>query len=324
MTHKVGFVGYKNQGKKLQKIIESDKNFDINWIFHPSKNIDDPRGTNELSNLFSCDVIIVASPNSTHLEYIQKFIENSKCYIFCEKPPVTSLDGIKYLENLPKEDKKRIFFNFNLRFSELNGILKQNNYSDELGKLVQINIISSMGYAFKKRYLDSWHSDGQENLYNITENSAIHWIDLMIYNFGESISSINFPRLVSKNGTSFDTDLINLKFKNELSVSIFASYATPLIDDIIILGTNGFITINNNSLKIYYPRDTFDENGLFTKPKNCIQKEFKLDSIIKQSLENSVNYFLKCVKNSKEFDISYFNSCIESSRLTLNLHKDDM
>ena len=324
MAHKVGFVGYKNHAKKLQKIIESDKNFDINWIFHPSKNIDDPRGTNELSNLFSCDVIIVASPNSTHLEYIQKFIENSKCYIFCEKLPVTSLDGIKYLENLPKEDKKRIFFNFNLRFSELNEILKQNNYSDELGKLVHINIISSMGYAFKKRYLNSWHSDGQENLYNITENSAIHWIDLMIYNFGESISSINFPRLVSKNGTAFDTDLINLKFKNELSVSIFASYATPLIDDIIILGTNGFLTINNNSLKIYYPRDTFDENGLFTKPKNCIQKEFKLDSIIKQSLENSVNYFLKCVKNSKEFDISYFNSCIESNRLTLNLHKDDM
>ena len=305
-------------------MIESNKNFDINWIFHPSKNIGDARGTNELSNLFSCDVVIVASPNSTHLEYIQEFIENSKCYIFCEKPPVTTLDGIKYLENLDLGDKKRIFFNFNLRFSELNKILKQNNNSDELGKLIQINIISSMGYAFKKRYLDSWHSDGRKNLHNITENSAIHWIDLMVYNFGESVSSINFPRLISKNGTSFDTDLINLKFKNGLSVSIFASYATPLIDDIIILGTNGYLKINNNSLKIFYPRDTFDENGLFTKPKKCIEKEFKLESIIKESLEKSVDYFLKCIKNSKEFDISYFDSCIESNKLTLNLHKDNI
>ena len=315
-------VKLKLEIKRLQEIIECNENFDINWIFHPSKNINDSRGTNELSNLFDCDVVIVASPNFTHLEYIQKFIENSKCHIFCEKPPVTSLDGIEYLENLSMEDKKRVFFNFNLRFSELDEILKQNNNSEKIGKIIQINIISSMGYAFKKRYLDSWHSDGQKNLYNISENSAIHWIDLMVYNFGESVSSINFPRLISKNGTSFDTDLINLKFKNELSVSIFASYATPLIDDIVILGTNGYLQINNNSMKIFYPRDTFDENGLFAKPKNCIEKEFKIEIIIKESLKKSVNFFLDCIKNSKEFDISYFNSCIETNRLTLNLRKD--
>ena len=76
--------------------------------------------------------------------------------------------GIEYLVNLSMEDKKRVFFNFNLRFSELDEILKQNNNSEKIGKIIQINIISSMGYAFKKRYLDSWHSDGQKNLYNIS------------------------------------------------------------------------------------------------------------------------------------------------------------
>ena len=73
----MGIVGYKNHAKRLQEIIECDENFNVNWIYHPSKDIDDSRGTNELSNLFDCDVVIVASPNFTHLEYIQKFIENS-------------------------------------------------------------------------------------------------------------------------------------------------------------------------------------------------------------------------------------------------------
>ena len=79
--------------------------------------------------------------------------DHSKCFIYCEKPPVTSLEGIKFLENLTLEDIKRIFFNFQLRFSKINEILKQYLNSEKLGKIIQINIISSMGFAFKEKYI---------------------------------------------------------------------------------------------------------------------------------------------------------------------------
>ena len=113
----------------------------------------------------------------THFEYIKKLIENSDCFIFCEKPPVTSLDGIKYLENISPENKKRVFFNFNLRFSKLNQIIKEYSDSEKHGKIIQIKIISSMGFAFKNEYLNSWRSDGKTNLHNIIVNSSIHWSD---------------------------------------------------------------------------------------------------------------------------------------------------
>ena len=184
LTHKIGIIGYRNHAKKILDIVDANKKFNITHIFHPTKEINDPRTTNNLEKLYDCDGIIIASPNSTHLEYIQKFIDNSKCYIFCEKPPVTSTDGIKQLEKLSLDEKKRVHFNFNLRFSELKKMLDKYLNSDLIGKPIQINIVASMGLAFKEKYLQNWRSDGEQNMHNIIENVSIHWIDLVSYYFG--------------------------------------------------------------------------------------------------------------------------------------------
>lgn len=322
LTHKIGFIGYRNHARKLLDLVENNHDFEITQIYHPTKKIDDPRSTNNLDDLYECDGVIIASPNMTHFDYIPKFIENSNCLIFCEKPPVTSLDGIKYLEELTEEEKKRIFFNFNLRFSKINDILKEYSNSDNLGKIVQINIITSQGLAFKEKYLKDWRADGENNMHNIIENSSIHWIDLMIFNFGKTSKANYLPRLISNNGTSYDTNSVNLQFKNGIATSIFTSYATPLIENIVIVGTNGFIVIKDNKMEILYPRDTFDENGLFTNPKNHQEIEFNFQSNFKDSLKKSINYFLKHIKNSEGFDISYYNTCLISNKLVLNLEEE--
>ena len=244
------------------------------------------RITNNLEDLYECDGIIIASPNATHFEYIKKIVENSKCYIFCEKPPVTSKEGIEYLETLTVENKGRILFNFNLRFSELKKYLDKYLNSDLIGIPVQINIIASMGLAFKEKYVENWRSNGENNMHNIIENVSIHWIDLMSYIFGEKEEIDYFPRLISKNGTSFDTSLLNLKFKTGTVASIFNSYATPSIENITIIGTNGNMTFDNKMVQVFSPRDSFDENGLFVKPKCVFKNEFsfskKWERIIKK------------------------------------------
>ena len=319
LTHKLGFIGYRNHAKKLIDIAEKNYDFEITNIYHPTKRIDDPRITNNLEKLYDCDGVIIASPNSTHFEYIQKLIKNSKCFIFCEKPPVTSLEGIKFLENLAPEDKKRIFFNFQLRFSKINEILKQYLNSEKLGKIIQINIISSMGFAFKEKYVGSWRADGKNNLHNMIENVSIHWIDLMIFNFGKSIGASYFPRLMSNHGSSYDTNSLILKFENGITVSIFNSYVTPLIEDVVVIGTNSFVTIRDNAIEIFSPRDTFNENGLFTKPKNRTQTEFSFESNRIHALKSSVDYFLEHVKNSEGFEPAHFMTSINSNKLVLEL-----
>lgn len=320
---KIGIIGYRNHAKKLLDLVEEKHEFKVTHIYHPTKNIDDSRSTNNLKNLYKCDGIIIASPNTTHFDYIKQIIENSNCLIFCEKPPVTSLKAIQFLENLSIKNKKRIFFNFNLRLSKINDILQKYSNSEKLGKLIQINIITSMGFAFKTQYLNSWRADGKNNLHNIIENNSIHWIDLMVFNFGK-ISNANYlPRLISNNGTSYDTNSVNLQFENGITTSIFTSYATPLIENIIIIGTNGLIILKDDKMEIFYPRDTFDENGLFTKPKNHLETDFNFNNNVKQSLKNSINHFLDHVKNNQGFKISDFNSSVISNKLVLELENSN-
>ena len=51
MTRKIGFIGYRNHAKKLLDIVENKENFEISKIYHPTKNIDDSRITNNLEDL---------------------------------------------------------------------------------------------------------------------------------------------------------------------------------------------------------------------------------------------------------------------------------
>ena len=321
LTHKIGFIGYRNHAKKLLDIVEREESVEVSQIYHPIKNIDDSRITNNLKDLYECDGIVIASPNNTHFEYLKEVIENSNCRIYCEKPPVTSSEGIEYLEKLTSEQKKRIFFGFNLRFSEFNDFLKVYSKSEKLGKIIQINIITSQGLAFKEKYLGDWRADGENNLHNIIENSSIHWIDLMVFNFGKTTNASYLPRLISNNGTSFDTNSVNLQFENGMVASIFTSYATPLVENIVIVGTNGFAIIKDGKIDISYPRDTFDENGLFTNPKNKEEIDFSFQTNGKNSLKKSMNYFLDHLKNSQMFELTDFDIAIYSNKLVLEMEK---
>ena len=56
--HKIGFIGYRNHAKKLLDIVE-EKGFKISQIYHPTKNIDDSRITNNLEDLYECDGIVI-------------------------------------------------------------------------------------------------------------------------------------------------------------------------------------------------------------------------------------------------------------------------
>jgi len=322
LTRKIGFIGYRNHAKKLLDIVEDKKDFEVSQIYHPTKNLDDSRSTNNLKDLYECDGIVIASPNTTHFEYLKDIIENSNCLIYCEKPPVTSLEGIDYLEGLSSEQKKRIFFGFNLRFTKLNDLLKEHSRSEKLGEIIQINIIISQGLAFKEKYLADWRSDGKNNLHNMIENNSIHWIDLMIFNFGKTTNANYLPRLISNNGTSFDTNSVNLQFESGIVASIFTSYATPLVENITIVGTNGFIVIKDGKMEISYPRDTFDENGLFTNPKNKEEFVYHFRDDAKNSLKNSINYFLHHLRNSELFELEYFDTSVYSNKIVLEMEQD--
>jgi predicted dehydrogenase len=319
MVIKIGIIGYRNHASKLIKIIEKHPICELKVIFHPSKHMDDERGTNDFTKLYSCDGVIISSPNNTHFEYLNTLIKNFGGYIVCEKPPVTNNQELEKLRNLPIQDKQRIFFNFNLRFSEINESLEQLKNSEGIGKINHVNMIITHGLAFKKEYRNSWRSDSEGNLHNILETLAIHYIDLLKWNFGDIEKYSYFPTLNSKIGSSYDTCQVNIKFKNGMNSSIFTSYSSPLINEITIVGTNGFCTIRDNSMKIFSPRDTFDSNGFFKEPPLKCETGYQLIEKFQRSMSNSLNYFLSNIQDNKKIDTKQFDESLSTNKLVFEL-----
>jgi len=318
---KFGIIGYRNHSLRLIKIIEKNRNCKIDFIYHPTKKITDIRGTNDLSDLFECDAIVISSPNETHYNYIVE-LENFKGYIFCEKPPVISKIQLKYLEKLPQRKKEKIFFNFNYRFSKLNQNLIKQLKSKKIGKIIQIYFITGHGLAFKNNYLDSWRSDGKRNMHNILDTVAIHFLDLVSFDIGIIDEIEYFPNNYSKNGSSYDTSNLLLKFKKGPLVSIFNSYATSHLNEIMIIGTNGYFSSRDDEIIIRYPRDTFNNEGLFSPPPIKTRKKYNAFDDHNFSLMESVNYFVKCIKTKKKIPLKLFESSIATNKVIINLKNE--
>ena len=120
---KISIIGYKNHALRLKDVLNKLR-YDnvVNYNYHTD-------------SLEDSDVYFISSPNETHMEWIDKLIPHDK-YIFCEKPPSTNLEDIDKLEELYN---KKLYFNFNYRFSSLVKFAKHYIETKELGKLLNIN-----------------------------------------------------------------------------------------------------------------------------------------------------------------------------------------
>lgn len=315
--NKISIIGYRNQALKLRTIVKQ-KNCTIDWIYHPTKS-EFENSTNELKNIYDSDAIIIASPNETHYNYIEKILENYSGYIFCEKPPVTTNEELIQLQNISKVNKQRIFFNFNLRFGDINNGIENALREGHIGEIIDINIISSKGYAFKEEYQNSWRSNGKKNLHNILDSVTIHFIDLLNIFLKEVLEYDYQPKLISMRGTAFDTIKLNLKYEKEISVSILNSYAAPFYNELTIVGTNGILTFSNNKMIILSPRNTFDEKGFFKIPPERVSKPFNFEQEFSKSTENIIDYFLQVVNKKGSFNTKYFDASVKTTKMILDI-----
>ena len=121
-------IGYRNHAKKIIDILINNKEVKKIYIFlRKKKKVYYHNKKIELIyNLkkFNYKIAFILSPSNTHFYYINIFLKK-KCKIFCEKPVCTKLSDLKKIEKLSNYNKKRIYFNFNLRFSPYFYILKK-------------------------------------------------------------------------------------------------------------------------------------------------------------------------------------------------------
>lgn len=313
---KIGIIGFGNQSIKIIKILKK-----INLkptyiyirkkktIYKGCKNL-----TTSINDLKKCKVIFICTPHNTHFFYINKFSSKKDTYLFCEKPPANNL---KDLNKIIKLNNKKIYFNFNYRYTALFKILS-NKQKYNLGKLQYGNIILAHGLATKKNFFKSWRSNNKITPLGILEILSIHFIDLILNTFG--ISYLKIHNLKSlKRSVNYDTSYIEIYTKCRKKVTIFNSYNSPLVDKKIFVFENGYIEQNEGEINIFGPRDTFDRKGNFIKPKKIYTKKINSTDDFNNSLEDSIKYFINAANKKQLFNKSFFNNSIRSNKKILKL-----
>ena len=316
MAVKLGIIGYKNHAERLLNILDKKKDCHVEFIYHPTKKLKDVRGTNKILDLLSCDVILISSPNDTHFSYLKK-LEKFNGYIFCEKPPVILISELNSLKKFKTEKKQKIFFNFNFRYKKINSLFEEIIKDKHLGKIINVNIISTHGLAFKKEYKKSWRSKG--NLHSVLDTVTVHFIDMLNLHFGKPKKIQYYTKLVAKTGIAYDTVNVDITYENGINAQILNSYASPSVNEISILTSNSWIVFRKNEFIIYHPRDTFDKKGFFKDPPIYKKLKIKKDEDYNKSLRYSLDNFVFHIKNNTPFDLKFFNTSLETNKIIIDL-----
>ena len=320
----IGIIGYGNQSKKIiDLILKHKKAAKILVYYYRKKKFIKLQSSNRnkriifynrLNKLKNLNCIFITSPNETHVKYLKYFLKH-KTYIFCEKPPCTTIKEYNYLSKLDKKFKKRIYFNFNYNQSSLKKILKKLILKKQSGNPIFASISFSHGIAFNNKKYSKWRLK-QKNIFdNILGNLGIHYLELLTSLFGKIIK-MNFVSENHSNVKSFDTGIINLSFKKKMHATIYLSYAASFDQNIKIHLTNSLIELRKNKLFFCFPRDSFDKSGKYCYPKIKLIKNFSSDIHI-ESLNASLTYFFDKVYYKRIINQQYFNNALYLSKILI-------
>lgn len=327
---KIFFIGYKNHAKRLLSLLAELNEIEDILVYHPDYAKLEASGIQSLSKKIrlakSMDVpgvqaAMIASPADSHLEYIQKFLGKS-IPVYCEKPPVQSASELTALKNLNASQKSAVYFNFNYRFTALAEFIKNTANADKLGKPLHFNFISAQGMAFKEAFREDRRSKKSSCGMNIFANVGIHYIDLCQYLLRERPKLLVRHSKHSPYSESQDTSSVHLGFR-ECTGHILVSYAAPFLNTAELVFENAVLRLDNGSLKIFTPRDSFDKAGRFTTAPVTELCRFENSlGYYDESLKKSLRYFVERVRSGQLFSAEEFDLSVASNELVLHAGAD--
>jgi len=149
----VGIIGYGKMGKIYSKEIYKQKNFRITDILENKDVLKNPEIIKKFFKSKKISLIIIASPISTHFEYLKHALKAKK-NIIIEKPLVENESQLKKLLKLNKNYTKKIMIHHNdvinfEKFNLINDLDNKNIKKIEMiyGKKESIN-------SYKKPFFD--------------------------------------------------------------------------------------------------------------------------------------------------------------------------
>ena len=319
----IGIVGYRNHSLKIIKILfKSNYVKKINCYCY-KKNIcgslnkkykkNNINFSNKYSDLFVSDVFFITSPSNTHNYYIKKLIKFKKP-IFCEKTGLTSISQLRFYKNIDINLRRKIYFNYNFIFTKIFKDLEK-LITKKNDKLNHISIFVSNGIYNLKKFKNDWRFLSKSRLERITGNLGSHYLFFLITLFGRPIKLSVEEKAYEKN--KIHTAIINIKFINDITATLFFSYSTPMIDKMEFIFDNKLVLVDDLKMSVFGPRNTFSKNGLFKTPK-LINKYNYNKNTNEISLEKSISFFLNKCSKKQSFNKKNYVTALEVAKLLLS------
>jgi predicted dehydrogenase len=239
------------------------------------------------------------------MHYLNQLSKIFKGYVYCDKPPINKYEDLKIFESI---NPSRFFFGFNHRYSEIQKFIIQTKENYNLGKLVNINMHISYPFSVKENYKYSWKSDIEKSPNGVMENLGIHYLDLSVTFLGAVKEVFLNSSNLNKTGTADDTASISLHHENGSTSHTFVSYATLARENMYFSFERGDINYDGVEFNAYYPRETFNQEGLSICPPVVLSKTIDSDLLYSRSLKNCINYFINIVIKNDFFDHDLFNN----------------
>lgn len=307
------FIGNGSHAKRIKKII-SNTGHNFNLIEH-DRNLD----LDCQPDVLNSDIIFITSPNNTHIDYIKPLTMIYDGYVYCEKPPINKVEDLEIFDLI---NPSKFFFGFNYRFSEIQKFILQTKEKHDLGKLININVHMSYPYSVKEHYKYSWKSDIEKSPRGVIENLGIHYLDLSVTLLGAVKEVFLNSTNINKTGTADDTASVSLLHENGSTSQTFVSYASLARENMYFSFERGDINYDGIEFNAYYPRETFNQEGLSICPPVVFSKRIDSELFHSRSLKNCIDYFISIVLSNDFLDHDLFNNARISTLAMLGMVKD--
>jgi len=308
------FIGNGSHANRIKKII-SNTGHNFKLIEH-DRNLDLDRQPDVMNS----DIIFITSPNNTHIDYIKPLTMIYDGYVYCEKPPINKVEDLEIFDLI---NPSKFFFGFNYRFSEIQKFIFRTKEKYNLGRLININVHASYPYSVKDHYKYSWKSDIEKSPIGVIENLGIHYLDLSVTLLGVVKEVFLNSTNINKTGTTDDTASVSLLHENGSTSQIFISYATLAREDLYFSFERGDVNYNGAELNAYYPREIFNQKGLFITPPIVLSKSIDSELFHSKSLKNCVDYFINIVQTNDAFEQALCNNARISTLAMLGMVEEN-
>jgi len=123
------------------------------------------------------DIVIVATKDSTHVDYIVRAMELG-CNVISEKPIATDEKQCQRIIDAEKKNGKKVFVGFNLRYSNDSVEMKRILDSGVLGKIFSIEYQEYLDTSHGASYFRRWHGK-IKNSGSLFVHKSSHHFDLI-------------------------------------------------------------------------------------------------------------------------------------------------